>query len=608
MSIFNELKRRNVLRVVTAYVVAAWFIIQVVETIFPIYGLSDASVRVIITLLAIGLLPAAIFAWIYELTPDGIKLEKDVDRSSSTTSKTGKTLDRIVMVVLALGMTLFAVDKFVLAPERQAQEVVTATATARQEGRMEGLIESYGETSIAVLAFADMSPAGDQEYFSDGIAEEMLNLLAKIPELRVISRTSAFAFKGKNIEIPEIARRLNVGHILEGSVRKSGNQIRITVQLIEALTDTHLWSETYDRPLNNVFAIQDEIAAEVVQQLQVTLLGAVPTVEETDPEAYALFLQAKQQRGRQTAESLDSAVVLYLKAIAMDANYAAAWKGLATVYCDQANFDTRSMEDLYELCRDANQQALKIDPDYAQAHVGLGWVATYHDSDLVAAAKHFQRALALEPTNFTVLGNSTVLLRALGRPEKLIAISKYLVRRDPANPIAYDSLGQHYAIEGRFDEAVTAFTNAVLLAPDMLGAHYNRGSALLFNGEAQSALEDFLQDTDEEYRIKGSAMALYTLGRHAEYEAALTELKERWGEQWPSEVAQVYAWVGDHDSAFQWLEKGYEQTGSREWADIASDYLLAILHDDPRWIPFLEKIGKSPAQLATIEFDVLVPH
>ena len=301
MSFFNELKRRNVIRVATAYAVAAWLVIQVVETIFPIYGLSDASIRLVIGVLAIGLIPALVFAWAFELTPEGLKKESEIDRTRSITPHTGKKLDRMIIVVLALALGYFGFDKFVLGPQREAagqEQVAGQVEEARQQGRTEALVESYGDKSIAVLPFVNTSSDVEQEYFSDGISEELLSLLAKIPELRVISRSSAFSYKGKDIRVVKVAEELNVAHILEGSVRRAGNKVRITAQLIEARSDTQLWSDTYDRHLDDIFAIQDEIAATVVEQLKITLLGDAPKVRETSPEAYALFLQARHL-GRQ---------------------------------------------------------------------------------------------------------------------------------------------------------------------------------------------------------------------------------------------------------------------------------------------------------------------
>ena len=287
MSLFSELKRRNVIRVATAYVVAAWLIIQVVETILPAFGYGDFFLRIVVIVLAIAFVPTLVFSWVFEITPEGLKREVEVAREESITRFTGKKLDRIITVLLALALGYFAFDRFVLVPARVA-EIVEETA---QLARSEALVESYGDKSIAVLPFVNMSGDPGQEYFSDGIAEELLNLLAKIPELRVISRSSAFRFKGKDLDIPTIAEQLNVAHILEGSVRKAGNQIRITAQLIDARSDTHLWSDTYDHTLDDIFAIQDRISAEVVAQLKVRLLDAAPVAQEIDPEAsYSLVV------------------------------------------------------------------------------------------------------------------------------------------------------------------------------------------------------------------------------------------------------------------------------------------------------------------------------
>jgi len=264
MRLVSELKRRNVLRVGAAYIVAAWLVIQVAETIFPLFGYGDTPTRLVVIVLSIGFIPSLVFSWVFEITPEGLRRDADVDRDHSITQVTGKKLDRIILLVLALALAYFAFDKFVLEPTRVA-EIVAETA---QQARSDALVESYGEKSIAVLPFVNMSADPEQEYFSDGISEELLNLLAQIPELRVISRSSAFSFKNKDIAIPEVAKQLNVAHVLEGSVRKAGNRIRITAQLIEARSDTHLWSQVYDRELDDIFAIQDEVATAISQALK----------------------------------------------------------------------------------------------------------------------------------------------------------------------------------------------------------------------------------------------------------------------------------------------------------------------------------------------------
>jgi TolB-like protein len=604
VSFFSELKRRNVLRIGAAYVVAAWLVIQVVETIFPIYGLSDAWIRMVITVLAICLIPSLIFAWAFELTPEGLKKEKEVDRSQSVSRNTGKKLDRVIMVVLALALGYFVFDKFVLSESR----VASIAESARQAGRSEALVESYGDKSIAVLPFVNMSSDAEQEYFSDGISEELLNLLARIPELRVISRSSAFSFKGQQVEIAEIARRLNVAHVLEGSVRKAGNRVRVTAQLIEARSDTHLWSQTWDRTLDDIFAIQDEIAASVVEQLRVTLLGEVTLVRETDPEAYTLFLQARHLGRQGTAEGFEQASDLYQQVLAIDEDYAAAWVGLGVNYSAQTYFGLLPLDEAHRLASEATDRALSIDPDHAKAHSMLGWIAMAHGKQLASAARHFEHALALEPTNNDILANATVLLWRLGRVDQAIALRQFTNDRDPVNPIGHYSLGLGYLALGHWSDAVAAFRTALRLSPAYIGAHYGIGVALLMQGEAQAALEEFsLEQGDERLRVKGTALALHALGRLEQHQARLSELIERWGGEWPTEVAQVYAWTGDADVAFEWLEHAIELSTPALAVQFLEPFYTPV-HEDLRWAAFLERTGTSEAQRAAIGFAVSLPR
>jgi len=584
-------------------VVVAWLLIQVTETIFPLFGFDDTPARIVVIVLAIGFFPALIFAWAFELTPEGLKKESEVDRTQSLTPHTGKKLDRIILVVLAFALAYFAFDKFVLDPTRDAELVEETT----QKVRSDVLVESYGDKSIAVLPFVNMSDDAGNEYFSDGISEELLNLLAKIPELRVISRSSAFSFKGKDIDIPTIAEQLNVAHILEGSVRKAGNQVRITAQLIEARSDTHLWSETFDRTLNDIFAIQDEISATVVERLRISLLGEAPTVDKTDSKAYVLFLQASHLRKQVTPEDNDKAIELYEEALAIDPDYPPAWNGLATVHINQGYDGALPFNEAYRLANKATNRALAIDPENAVAHAQLGTLAMSYDGDLAAAAGHYERALALEPNNISIIADTGGLAFYLGRIDDAIAIDEYVAARDPVNPVAHVNLGIKYLDAGRLDEAVDSFRTALTISPNYIGAHYYIGVALLRQDKSLAALAAFQQETDEEYRIKGTALASYELGLQEDFEAVFRELRERWGEQWPPEIAHVYAWTGDADAAFEWLEKEYESSGDSTVPEIAVDSLFDNIHDDPRWLPFLEKLGKAPHQLAAIKFEVTLP-
>jgi adenylate cyclase len=602
MSLFAELKRRNVLRVAAGYAVTAWLVIQVVETIFPIYDLSDETIRLVITLLAIGTLPVLVLAWVFEVTPEGLKLDKDVDRSKSISPQTGKKLDRGITLILALALGYFAFDKFALDPTRDAKR----EAAVAEQARSEALVESYGEQSIAVLPFADMSQDGDQEYLSDGIAEELLNLLTKIPELRVISRSSAFSYKGKDFKLTDIARELNVAHILEGSVRKSGNKVRITAQLIDGRSDTHLWSGTYDRPLGDIFVIQDEIAVEVVDQLKIQLLGKPPLVESTDPKAYALFLQARHLGHLGTVKSSEEAITRYKQALAIAPEYAAAWSGLSRAYSEQAGTGRMPVDEGFGLARQAARQALAVDPGNANAYARLGSIARVYDNDLAAAALQYERALALDPANPDFIRYAGILTQSLGRIDESIVLGEYVVTRDPLVPTGHSNLCLAYIYADRPDDAIASCGAALTLSPGKTGALYNTGRALLLKGEYEAALTTFTRAEDEEYRVKGRALALYSLGRQEEYEAAFGELRARWGAQWPSEVAQVYAWAGDADAAFEWLDRALAQNEDGLNQQFIQP-LYAGLHGDPRWEAFRERSGTSEAQLAAIRFEVTLP-
>jgi len=613
LSFFHELKRRNVFRVGAAYVVASWLLIQVTETIFPLFGFDDTPARILVIVLAIGFIPALIFAWAFELTPEGLKKESEVDRSSSITPHTGKKLDRMIMVVLALSLGYFAFDKFILSPQREAKQLAsleeqknTEVAQARQEGRTEGLVESYGDKSIAVLPFVNMSSDVEQEYFSDGISEELLNLLAKIPELRVISRSSAFSYKGKDINLAQVAEELNVAHILEGSVRKAGNKVRITAQLIEARSDTHLWSETYDRELDDIFAIQDDIAATVVEQLKITLLGQAPHVKEVNPEAYSLYLQARHLGRQITAEGFEQSNTLLRQALTIEPDYAAAWDGLAANYTNQAGKGLLPAVEGYRQAREAAERALAIDPDYAPAHASLGWIAMSFDNDPAQAARYFERALQLDPANTDIIRSAATLLQNLGRLDEAIALNEYANARDPLSPVGHANLGNIYIYAGHWDAAIASLQTALRLSPDYIGAHSAIGDALLYQGDAEAALAEFALEGDQEYQVKGTAMALHALGRQEECLAMLDELIERWGEEWPSEVAQVYAYVGDADAAFTWLDKAIAQNEDGLTSQFSQPYYKPI-NSDPRWAEFLETVGSSPERQAAIEFKVTLP-
>jgi len=576
-------------------------LLQVAQTVLPAFGLV-AAVRVVIIVLAIGLVPVLIFAWVFELTPEGWKRESEVDRSQSITPRSGRKLDRVIMGVLALALGYFAVDKFVFAPQRER----AVAEAARAEGRTESLVKSYGEKSIAVLPFIDLSPDKDQEYFSEGISEELLNLLARIPQLRVISRSSAFSYKGKDVKLAQVAEELNVAHILEGSVRKSGNKVRITAQLIEARSDTHLWSNTWDRELDDIFAVQDEIAAAVVEQLKITLLGQAPKTREVNADAYPLFLEARQLRRQNTRESADRAITLLQQAVALDPDYAAAWVELAAVYLTQVNYG-RPWQECVRLARAAVGKALAVDPDYAPANDRLGFIAMTFDGDLATAARHYEQALAVEPANTDVIGNAASLAANLNRLDTSIALDEYANARDPVNPAGHVNLGLTYLGAGRFDEAIESLRTARRLAPEYSGLHYQLGVALLLKGEPDAALAEIEKEPEEVWRLLGLGVVYHTLKRAKDSDAAVAETIGKYAADAPYNIAYVMAWRNERDRAFEWLDKAVV-AGDPGLTEIVFQPLFANLRDDPRWLPFLRRIGKAPEQLAAIRFDVRVPQ
>jgi TolB-like protein/Tfp pilus assembly protein PilF len=602
-SLFAELRRRNVLRAGAFYIAATWALAQGIAQLGPAAGLPDWTTRWFLVAAVVGFPFWIAFAWLYEFTPEGLKRESQVDPTESITHHTGRKLDFAIIGVLGIAVVLLVTDRLVL---RHGANEGTVTAAVAVSNSPQAADVPVPEHSIAVLPFVDMSAGKDQEYFSDGISEELLNLLAKIPQLQVTARTSSFAFKGKETGIPEIARTLHVAHVLEGSVRKAGNSVRITAQLIRAGTDTHLWSQTYDRKLDDIFAIQDEIAADVVKQLKVALLGAAPTVRTTDPEAYALYLQAVQLGRQITAEAFKQSDALYRKVLAIDSRYAPAWAGLAENLYHETSQGLLSNKEGFAQAREAATMALAIDPDYAPAHARLGYIAD-SDNDPAAAAQHLKRALALDPADLDVLRNSATLLADLGRLDEALTLEEALVRRDPVNVTALFNLGIIQRHAGRLDAAIASFRTVLSLAPSRGATQYQLSVALLLKGDAQGALAEIEQETNEVFKMIGLPMAYYALGRKADSDTALAPVIAKYEKDAPYNIAYVYAYRGEADKAFEWLDKAVEYDDSG-LAEIVTENLFDKIHTDPRWLAFLRKTGKAPEQLAKIELKVTLPQ
>jgi tetratricopeptide (TPR) repeat protein len=386
-------------------------------------------------------------------------------------------------------------------------------------------------------------------------------------------------------------------------VRRSGDQLRITAQLIRAAEGYHLWSETYDRKMDDIFKIQDEIAGEVVKELKVKLLGAAPKVRTTDPKAYALFLQARELGRQNNAEAFAKSDALYRQVLEIDPRYAPAWERMASNFTSKAGMGLLSSQEGYARAREAAEKALAIDPDYAPAHASLGWIAMNGDNDLAGAARHFQRALALDPTDLGVLGNAASFLSNLGRVDEALVLDEAALRRDPVNVTTLYNLGIDQRCAGRYDEAIASSRTVLSLSPNRGGAHAELGNALMLKGDATAALAEIEQEKNELWRMIGLPMAYCALGRKADADAAFNAVIAKYEKDGPYNIAYAYAFCGDANKAFEWLDKAaaYQDPGL---ANIITENLFDKIHSDPRWLPFLRKIGKAPDQLAKIEFKV----
>jgi len=477
LHLFQELQRRNVFRVAIGYIVSSWLLAQVADLVLENIGSPDWVMQTIMLVLALGFPVVVFFSWAYEVTPEGIKRESEIDRSQSITHITGRKLDRAIVAVLVIALAYFAYDKFILGPQRDASLIEDLKQTVTEQGSVESKPEAEvrtGIASIAVLPFSDLSPAGDQEYFSDGIAEEILNVLVGVEGLHVTSRTSSFQFKEADLGIPEIARFLKVQHVVEGSVRKSGEEIRVTAQLVDAVNDRHLWSDTYDRPLTaeNVFAIQDEIANSIVEALSNTLGVDKLEVSEVAAStnnltAYDLYLRARPLFLARI--DLDVADELLDRALEQDPGYAQAWEMRSALQRLMVSYgySNVTMDQAHQAGLDFAQRALKIEPRSALALAVIAWTRSSaagelrSKEDLVEIVTLFERALEINPHNASALLWRGLHYILVGDLQKALNDFATCMRYEPYYVPCTENHFLVLANLGRDEESRDAFTQAL---------------------------------------------------------------------------------------------------------------------------------------------------
>jgi TolB-like protein len=490
MSFFAELKRRNVFRVGVAYAVSTWVLLQITDIVAEILALPEWAPKLILLILIIGFIPALIFAWAFELTPDGVKREKDVDRSQSITPKTGQKLNVTIGALLVIALAYIGYDKLVIDASNDAGQVEQAQVENKEAAVNAELppetkpqVVADTQKSIVVLPFVNMSNDPDQEFFSDGLSEELLNVLAQIKDLRVISRTSAFAFKGKDMDIPTIAAQLGVSHVLEGSVRKAGNDVRITAQLIEVATDSHLWSDAYNRKLENIFEIQEEISKAIAQELKVTLGTSGKSTKPTDNfEAYQLYLRGRNLY--QKRENLAGAVDLLKQAVDLDPNFADGWANLAATAQIASFWDEDNYRQFRAQSLAAINRAISLDPDNGLAHAVLG-MHYQHELRWEEALNEINLAIELNPNESNSLLYKGEILVMLGYTKDAIEAMKQAEVVDPVFANVQNWITGAYLVAGDYDLAAQHIKKLNEL--DVNDGAYAEGDLALVQGNLSRA-------------------------------------------------------------------------------------------------------------------------
>lgn len=577
MSLYTELKRRNVFKVAIVYSAVAWLLLQVSDTLGPALHLPEWFVSAVAFLLILGFPVAVIFAWAFELTPEGLKAEAKADPAALVAGKSGNRLNHIVIAALVLALGYFVLDKVVLNSDRESAGTPAADQVAVQQA-----VESESENtdnSIAVLPFVNMSSDEEQEFFSDGLSEELLHLLARIPELDVAARTSSFSFKGKDLGIPEIASRLKVAHVLEGSVRKHGDQIRITAQLIQADNGFHLWSETYDRRLENVFQIQEDIATAVVEALKVTLLGEAPKTRRTDPAAYQLFLEGQYLKRQLLSDSLNRAVEAFRQAVEIDPAYVPAWAELADTYIWGGYRDRLSREELTVLADQAIETAIGTDPDYAFAYYVRGISSMFSHNNFQQGIDDFQHAFELDPDNAFIVAAIGKGAFLTGQYDLAIAQYQAAIALEPVVAEFFWFLGRTYLSSGQLDDAEATLRKLSGLSSSYHGRVY-LWETLLLKGEFEAALAM----SDSSF---SRAIVHHALGNTAEADEALADLIEKAA---PYTLAMVHGHRGEVDKALEYLNHMLEIEDYFP-TFILTETAFRSIHSDSRWPLVLEELG-----------------
>ena len=574
---FAELKRRNVYKVAIAYAVVGWLVVQIATQVFPFFDIPNWAVRLVVLLTIIGFPIALVIAWAFETTAHGIQRAEVADASPQHSP--GRTWIYLVVVGAALSIGLFFLGRFTAAPKQSALSEVSSK-------------------SIAVLPFVDMSQAKDQEYFCDGISEEILDALAKVEGLRVVARTSSFSFKGRSVDVAEVANKLNVENVLEGSLRRAGNRVRITAQLINARTGFHLWSETYERELQDVFVMQDEITRAIVDALKIKL-AITPTVPVAhDTESHDLYLQGLFFANKSDEQSLRKALDLFQRALAKDPSSSRAWSGIAKVWDFLADAYVKPL-DAYPLVKEAAAKAIALDERNAEAHGWFGDAIHVLDWDLAGYEREVKRSLEIDPNLGMAHAFSGLLRSFKGDWEGAALEAEEAMKLDPLSPSMANFAVLPYLRTGRVDKAIAAARRMSELDPN----YFYRGSWLASiyseTGRYEEAIADYTKVQEVTHSLNtGLGVTYARMGRAADARRVLNQIVDETRTRYvpAGEIAQIYAELGEKEEAFRWLERAYAEHDATIYA-MKFDPAFRSLQSDPRFADLLRRIGLDPAQV-----------
>jgi TolB-like protein len=577
---FGELKRRNVYKVAVAYAIVGWLLVQIATQVFPFLEIPNWVVRLVIVLVAIGFPIALVIAWAFELTPEGIKRTEDVDVAASARQPRKHAWIFVVIVGGAFSIGLFFIGRYT--------------------GRNTGSTSELPAKSIAVLPFDNLSRDPDNAFFAEGVQDEILTRLAKVADLKVIARTSTQRFKSAPENLPDIAKQLGALNILEGSVQKVNDQVRVNVQLINALTNAHLWAEIYDRKLSDIFAVQSDIAKTVADTLQAKLTGSekqmIAAQATTDTTAYELYHKGRSLWEKRTGDNIPKAIAYYEQAIARDPNYALAYAGLSSAYILSPFYAGANRRDTSPKAKEAALKALRLDPNLAEAHLALGKVLFFSEIDMAGAMREYKRAIELKPNDAGAhhwFGNDT--LAALGQFEEAIAEGKRAVELDPLSIVINADLGATFYYAHRYDESVRQLRKTLEIDPTSFYAHYSLGFVLQVSGDLSGAIAEY-----EKAKQVGDNPLVSTLCAAAKAQAGDKDAAQRMLSDLDKisqhrEVlgywrALLYISLNKKEEALRWLEQSFaERDGSNiNWIKV--DPLLNSLHGDPRFEALVQKV------------------